>query len=90
MFFLNSFEGLNKITLRADMILFSLVLTGLLMNFKSPYYFVLVATSIILIPYQLSNLNINNPKNCLLKFKSNNLLGLIVLINILIGKISII
>ena len=70
--------------------LFSLVLTGLLMNFKSPYYFVLVATSIILIPYQLSNLNINNPKNCLLKFKSNNLLGLIVLINILIGKISII
>ena len=33
------------------------------------------------------NVEVLNPNMCLVKFKSNNLLGLIVFINILIGKI---
>ena len=37
--------------------------------------------------YQVKNLEVSNPNMCLIKFKSNNLLGLIVFINILIGKI---
>jgi len=30
---------------------------------------------------------VNDPLNCLAKFKSNNFLGLIVFINLLIGKV---
>ena len=40
-----------------------------------------------LIVYQIKNLNVTNPIECLKKFKSNNFFGLIVFINILIGKI---
>ena len=36
---------------------------------------------------KIKNLEVSNPNKCLEKFKSNNLLGLIVFINILIGKI---
>ena len=32
-------------------------------------------------------LNVNDPLNCLSNFKSNNYLGLIIFLNLLIGKI---
>jgi len=35
----------------------------------------------------LKKLNTKQPINCLNKFKSNNFLGLIIFINILIGKL---
>jgi len=65
----------------------SLILIGLLMNFKIFYYFFLTIPFLHLFIFQLSKLNVNIPDNCLNKFKSNNYLGLIVLTNILIGKI---
>ena len=65
----------------------SLILVGFLMNFKVSYYISLIITFFHLGFYQIKNLEVSNPNMCLEKFKSNNLLGLIVFINILIGKI---
>ena len=65
----------------------SLILVGFLMNFKVLYFISLIITFFHLGFYQIKNLEVLNPNMCLVKFKSNNLLGLIVFINILIGKI---
>ena len=65
----------------------SLILVGILMNFKMSFYITLIITFFHLGFYQIKNLEVSNPYMCLIKFKSNNLLGLIVFINILIGKI---
>jgi len=65
----------------------SLILIGFLMNFKFTYYLFLIFPFFHLILFQLKNLKIDDPSECLAKFKSNNYLGLIVFINILIGKI---
>ena len=65
----------------------TLILIGLLMNFKMSYFLSLVITFFHLGFYQIKKLEVSNPNMCLVKFKSNNLLGLIVFINILIGKI---
>ncbi len=65
----------------------SLILVGFIMNFKIFYFVSLIATIIHLFFFQINKLNIGNTNDCLNKFKSNNLLGLIVLSNILIGKL---
>ena len=65
----------------------SLLLVGFLMNFKISFYISLIITFFHLGFYQIKNLDVSNPNMCLIKFKSNNLLGFIVFINILIGKI---
>ncbi len=65
----------------------TLILIGLLMNFKVSYFVSLIITFFHLGFYQIRSLEVSNPNMCLVKFKSNNLLGLIVFINILIGKI---
>ena len=67
--------------------LISLILIGVLMNFKIFYYFFLIVTSFHLFFIQLKKLKVIDPNDCLKKFKSNNYLGLIILVNILIGKI---
>jgi len=64
----------------------SLFLVGILMNFKMQYYLFLSVPSIYLI-LQIKKLDISLPKVCLKIFKSNNFLGLLILINILIGKL---
>ncbi len=65
----------------------SLITIGILMNFKILYFITLIITFSHLTVYQTKNLNVADPFQCLKKFKSNNLLGLIIFINILIGKI---
>ena len=65
----------------------SLILVGFIMNFRNLYFISLIITFFHLGLYQIKNLEVSNPNMCLKKFKSNNLLGLIVFINILIGKI---
>jgi len=65
----------------------SLILVGILMKFKIFYYLFLIIPIIHLFFFQIKKLNVNNPINCFKKFKSNNFLGLIIFINILIGKI---
>ena len=65
----------------------SLIIVGFYMNFKQIYFISLIVTFVHIFIYQIKNLNIIDPNKCLKKFKSNNFLGLIVFLNILIGKI---
>ena len=65
----------------------SLILLGILMKFKIFYFMFLIFTILHLFYFQIKKLNIDNVTDCLKKFKSNNVLGLIVLLNILIGKL---
>ena len=67
--------------------LVSLFLIGLIMNFNQLYFILLVFTAIHMFYYQLYKLNINNIKQCLDTFKSNNFLGFLTLITILAGKL---
>ena len=66
--------------------LVSLFLLGILMNFKTQYYLFLSIPMTHLI-LQVKKLNISLPDVCLKIFKSNNFLGLLILMNILIGKL---
>ena len=65
----------------------SLILIGLLMKFNLFYYLFLIISVFQLIFFQIYKLNVNNPKSCLAKFKSNNFVGLLIFVNLLIGKI---
>ena len=65
----------------------SLIFVGLSMNFKLFYFMFLIIPAAQLFLFQIKNLNISNTNDCLNKFKSNNFFGLIVLINIFVGKL---
>ena len=65
----------------------SLIILGILMNFSKLYFLSLIIPFIHLFFFQIKNLEVKNSMNCLKLFKSNNTLGLIILINIAIGKI---
>ena len=69
------------------MFIISLFLIGILMNFKIYYFLFMVVPILHLLVFQIKKLDINLPINCLIKFKSNNILGLIIFINILVGKL---
>ena len=57
---------------------------GFFMEFHYVYYFLLLIPIIHLFFYQMKIFNLKDPMSCLKAFKSNNLFGLIILINILI------
>ena len=65
----------------------SLILIGILMNFNIIYFLFLIIPFFHLIVFQIYKLNVNDPNNCLAKFKSNNVLGFIIFLNLLVGKI---
>ena len=65
----------------------SLITTGFFMKFNSIFYFCLSIPILHLFLYQIYNFNFRNLQNSLRIFKTNNLLGVIVLFNILIGKV---
>ena len=65
----------------------SLILIGLLMKFSLFYYLFLIFSVFQLIFIQIYKLNVNDPMNCLSKFKSNKFVGLLIFVNLLIGKI---
>ena len=67
----------------------SLIVTGYLMSFSQFFYISLIITFLHLFFYQINSFDCKEPKSCLRIFKSNNILGLIILINVLIGKIII-
>ena len=67
----------------------SLITIGMLMNFSYLFYLFLSIPIIQLFLYQVYNFNFKDPLNCFKIFKSNNSLGLIILFNIIIGKIFI-
>jgi len=63
-----------------------LILVGFLMQFSNIFYLTLTITFLHLFFYQIKFLNIKIPENCMKIFKSNNVLGLIVFLNIIAGK----
>ena len=65
----------------------SLILTGIFMKLNTMFYFFILLPIAHLFFYQIYNFNYKSPKNCLKIFKSNNFLGVIILCNILIGKL---
>ena len=65
----------------------SLILVGIFMKLDTVFYFFILLPFAHLFFYQIYNFNHKNPKNCLKIFKSNNFLGVIILCNILIGKL---
>ena len=75
------------LTLCYSFLLISLILIGVLMNFSNIFYLFLIIPFCHLFFYQINFLNINKPEECLKIFKSNNILGLIVCMNILVGKL---
>jgi 4-hydroxybenzoate polyprenyl transferase len=69
------------------MFIISLFLIGILMNFKMYYFIFMIVPILHLLVFQISRLNTNLSLDCLIKFKSNNILGLIIFANILVGKL---
>ena len=63
-------------------------MTGLMMNFKYVFFIFMIIPILHMFFYQIKNLNIKNDLNCLRIFKSNNMLGFIIYINIIIGKLA--
>ena len=75
------------LTLCYSFLLISFILIGFLMNFSNIFYLFILIPFCHLFFYQINFLNINKPENCLKMFKSNNILGLIICMNILVGKL---
>ena len=65
----------------------SLIVGGLMMNFDLIYFLFIAIPVIHLFFYQLNNFNSKNPTSCLRIFKSNNYLGVIIFLNILVGRL---
>ena len=69
-----------------SVLILTLILGGYLMNFSSLYFLFLAIPIIHLFYYQIRLFNSKSSTICLKLFKSNNLFGLIILLNILLGK----
>ena len=67
--------------------LLSLLITGYLLNFNKISLLIFILILMHMFYFQLKKLKIDNSISCLKIFKSNNILGLIVLIGLIIGKL---
>ena len=63
------------------------IVGGFKMDFHFSYYFLMLIPLIHLFLYQIKIFDLKNPSSCLNAFKSNNLFGLIIFLNILVVKI---
>ena len=66
----------------------SLILIGLLNEFSKLYFLSLIVIVCHMYFIQLNKFNSNEPEICLKIFQSNNLLGGIILISLLVGKLN--
>ena len=77
----------HNFLLSCYLILFLMIITlGILENFSVFYYTFSLIIGYHLFLYQLKSVNLDNPTSCLKFFKSNNLLGFLIFVQILIGK----
>jgi 4-hydroxybenzoate polyprenyl transferase len=67
-------------------LIFSILIVGYMMNYNYFFYASLLITIAHLFFYQIKSFNPKIPSMCLKVFKSNNLVGLLIFCNILIGK----
>ena len=75
------------ITLCYFIFLINLLITGILLELNSFFYLIFIIIILQMTFFQLKQIKINNSAQCLKIFKSNNFLGLLVFISLLIGKI---
>ena len=66
-----------------------LLMIGTIMKFNFIFYIFLTIPFLHLFFYQIKNLNIEISENCSKIFRSNNTLGFLIFINLLLGKIFI-
>ena len=64
------------------------IITGIKLNFNKYFFIVTMTVFFHLFIIQIMNFDKKNKEKCLKIFKSNNLLGLVILICILIGKLN--
>jgi len=74
------------VTLCYLVLIISIIIIGIIMKFNDIFFLSLVITFSHLFFYQIKNLDTNSPEKCLKIFKSNNIMGLIILVNIFLGK----
>ncbi|MDB3888275.1 4-hydroxybenzoate octaprenyltransferase [Candidatus Pelagibacter sp.] len=67
--------------------LISLIILGFLMSLNKYYFIIVLLIAAQMYYYQIFKLNVANAYDCLKVFKSNNFLGLIVFVSLLIGKL---
>ena len=77
----------NFITTCYAFLIFSIFIVGYMMNYNYFFYLSLLITVSHLFFYQIKFFNSKKPSTCLSVFKSNNLTGLIIFCNILIGNL---
>jgi 4-hydroxybenzoate polyprenyltransferase len=82
------FKGKEKIFLLScySILIIFLIIGGYYMKFNNIYYLLTLIPLAHLYFYQIKNFDSKNPKNCLMLFKSNNFLGLIILLNLIFTK----
>ena len=68
------------------LLLILFLIGGYFMEFKNTYYFLLIIPFLHLFFYQIKIFKSKDSKSCLKVFKSNNIFGLIIFLNILIAK----
>ncbi len=66
---------------------FTLIIVGWFMKFNYFYFFGLILIFFQMFYFQIKKLNIKSPLSCLKIFKSNNMLGFGLFINLLIGRL---
>ena len=67
--------------------IFMQIISGVLMGFNYYYFVGIFIIALHLFLFQTKKLDVSNPEICLKKFKSNNFLGFLIFINILLNKI---
>jgi 4-hydroxybenzoate polyprenyltransferase len=82
------FKGKEKKFLLScySIMLIFFIVGGYFMKFNDLYYFLILIPLAHLFFFQIKNFQSKDPKNCLKLFKSNNFLGLMILLNFLIVK----
>jgi len=64
-----------------------LILLGLIEKYSLIYFILTIMIFLQLFYFQIFKLDIKNPNSCLKVFKSNNILGFLVFLNLILGKL---
>ena len=64
-----------------------LILLGLIEKYSLIYFILTIMIFLQLFYFQIFKLDIKNPNSCLKVFKSNNVLGFLVFLNLILGKL---
>ena len=70
-----------------SLFIISIYIVGYFMNFSLIFYISMIIGIFHLFFFQIYNLKYKDPESCFKTFKSNNVLGFLILFNLLIGKI---